>query len=227
MQRSGSVSRAGEGTMKTLRPLLLATRSEGKLRELLPLVTEAGFQVETLADVGIGEHADEERLETFATFEENAFAKARYFSRLVPGRFVLADDSGLEVSALAGAPGVMSKRWSMVEGLAGVELDLANNQRLLRELKIAGAMSTELRGARFVCAAVCVGGGVELFAEGYSSGSILMESGGDKGFGYDPYFLSSEHGRAFGELEVRQKSAVSHRSRAFGELFTKLSALCG
>ena len=206
------------------RPLLLATRSEGKIRELLPLITLAGFEVETLAEIGMQEHVDEHGLEAFPTFMENALAKARFFSKLVPERLVLADDSGLEVSALAGAPGVRSKRWSMEEGQSGAGLDASNNRRLLRELEMAGAMTSEAREARFVCSAVCVGSGVECFAEGYSNGSILMEGRGKKGFGYDALFLSCELGRAFGELDVAEKSVVSHRQRAFAELFAKLSA---
>ena len=211
--------------MNPLRPLLLATRSEGKLRELFPLVEAAGFEAETLVEAGIPEADAEDALETFSSFEENAFAKARYFSAIAPERLVLADDSGLEVLALAGAPGVRSKRWSMRAELSGAALDEANNGRLQVELERVGALTASERRARFVCAAVCVGWGLEMGAVGETAGWILRESRGVGGFGYDGYFFSVEFGSSFGELSIEEKQRVSHRGRAFSGLLAKLSAV--
>lgn len=196
--------------------LLLATRSPGKLRELRPLFAEAGFEVIDLAEAGIPEHADEEAVECFATFEENALAKARYFHARA-GRPTVADDSGLEVIALGGAPGVLSRRWSGRTDLTGQALDDANNARLLEALA-----SEEDRRARYVCAAAYVDGEREFVVRGATEGVILREARGSGGFGYDPYFFSTELGRTFGEATREAKEAVSHRGRAMRQLIAQL-----
>jgi XTP/dITP diphosphohydrolase len=201
--------------------LLLATRSAGKLRELLPLLAEAGFEAETLDDAGIPEQRDEDSLEAFDTFEANALAKARWFARLAPGRIVLADDSGLVVDALGGRPGVQSKRWSNRPDLAGVALDEANNALLVHALE---AVPEGKRGARYICAAACVRGNLELVAVGETAGEILRGPRGAGGFGYDPYFLSADLGKGFAEVTREEKAAVSHRGRAFRALLAQLRA---
>src|SRR5690606_13237279 len=127
--------------------LLLATRSAGKLRELRPLFSGAGYRVVDLAEAGIEPGAEEEALERYDTFERNALAKAHYFLARV-GIATIADDSGLEVAALDGAPGVHSKRWSGRTDLDGQALDDANNEKLLASLR-----GTADRRARYVCAA--------------------------------------------------------------------------
>jgi XTP/dITP diphosphohydrolase len=196
----------------TIEPLLIATRSSGKLRELRELFRTAGISVMDLAEAGIEASAEEDDLENADTFEENALAKARYFSRRAK-RTVVADDSGLEVDALGGQPGVRSKRWSGRPDLVGVALDAANNARLLEAL--AGENN---RRARYVCVAALVDGACELACRGASSGVILDHPRGQGGFGYDPYFLSDELGKTFAEASVEEKEGVSHRGRAFRAL---------
>jgi XTP/dITP diphosphohydrolase len=195
------------------RKLLLATRSAGKLRELEPLFAEAGFEAITLKQAGIEESPDEDAVEAYDTFEENALAKARYFLPLASGLPVIADDSGLEVHALGGAPGVRSKRWSGRKDLTGQELDDANNAKLLKELADKADWS-----ARYVCAAVFTDGPHEFVCRGETSGVIVETPVGIGGFGYDPYFLSDDLGVTFGEADRVSKERVSHRGRAFAAL---------
>lgn len=190
------------------RPILVATRSPGKLHELAPLIESAGLRPIALDDAGIAASDDERDLEAHSTFEENALAKARHFGRLAGTWPVLADDSGLAVDALGGAPGVHSKRWSG-SPLEGVALDHANNERLLDAL--AGATD---RKARYVCVAAIVWPLGEIVCRGESAGAILQSPRGDRGFGYDPYFLSDELQVTFAEATREQKSLVSHRGRA-------------
>jgi XTP/dITP diphosphohydrolase len=195
------------------RKLLLATRSAGKLRELEPLFAEAGFEAITLKQAGIEESPDEDAVEAYDTFEENALAKARYFLPLASGLPVIADDSGLEVHALGGAPGVRSKRWSGRKDLTGQELDDANNAKLLKELADKADWS-----ARYVCAAVFTDGPHEFVCRGETSGVIVETPAGIGGFGYDPYFLSDDLNVTFGEADRASKERVSHRGRAFAAL---------
>ena len=201
------------------RPLLLATRSAGKLRELRPLFAEAGFAIDDLDTSGIPEGADEERLEAFDTFEENALAKARFFFARSGGRPTVADDSGLEVLALGGAPGVRSKRWSGRPDLDGPQLDAANNARLIEALE-----GKSDRRARYVCVAAFVSPAGELVRRGETSGVILDHARGAGGFGYDPYFYSDELDATFAEVDRQTKARVSHRGRAFRALIAALRA---
>jgi XTP/dITP diphosphohydrolase len=197
--------------------LLLATRSAGKIRELRPMFATAGFEVVDLAAAGIAETADEDLLEDADTFEANALAKARYF-RAKSGMPTVADDSGIEVRALNGAPGVRSKRWSERPDLSGQALDDANNALLLSRLG-----PSRDRAARYVCAAAFCGD-VEFVVRGEVEGVITREPRGSGGFGYDPYFESLELGgrRTFGEVSMEEKARVSHRARAFGKLLARL-----
>jgi XTP/dITP diphosphohydrolase len=199
------------------RRLLLATRSTGKLRELEPLFADAGFEALTLGQAGIAESPDEELVEAYDTFEENALAKVRFFQPLAGGLPVVADDSGLEVTALHGAPGVRSKRWSGRKDLSGQDLDDENNAKLLRELADKADWS-----ARYVCAAAFADGPHEFVCRGESSGVIVETPVGIGGFGYDPYFLSDDLGITFGEADRLSKEEVSHRGRAFAALVRAL-----
>lgn len=199
-------------------PFLLATRSLGKLYELRPMFEAAGVEVTDLDDVGIAESSEEDDLEHFETFEENALAKARYF-RAKSGRPTIADDSGLEVSALGGAPGVRTKRWSGRSDLEGRALDVANNEYLLAKLADA-----EDRSARYVCVAALVDASGEHLFRGETEGEILREPRGDGGFGYDPLFLSADLGMTFAEAERHEKERRSHRGRAFAQLIAWLDA---
>lgn len=204
--------------------ILLATRNGGKVRELIPLFVEAGLEVETLRDAGMIETADEAALESFETFEENALAKARWFSARNGGRLVIAEDSGLTVDALAGKPGVRSKRWAAdvdenSSQWTSAEIDGANNDMLQRELQSARAQGIQTRNAQFVCAAAFVLGDDECVVRGTTTGAIVEVPRGIGGFGYDPVFLSDELGVTFAEVDDATKAAVSHRGRAFRKLF--------
>lgn len=206
------------------RPWVLATRNAGKLRELRPLFGAAGVAVIDLVEAGIVETPEEDALECHATFEANALAKARWFASRSGGLPVVADDSGLEVTALDGAPGVHSKRWSGRPGLSGAALDAANNALLLERLR-----GVEDRRARFVCAAAWCDGDRELVVRGETPGVIVREgeARGEHGFGYDPLFHSDELGMTLAEATVAEKQAISHRGRAFAELLLRLRQLTG
>lgn len=197
--------------------ILVATRSEGKRRELIPLLATLGSRLVTLDEANIALDPAEEAIEAHETFEENALAKARWFHR-VSGLPCIADDSGLAVGALGGAPGVRSKRWSGRADLAGGALDAANNARLLSALAAADAEGRRGRGARYVCAGAYVDGAREVVRRGETIGFIVGEPRGTGGFGYDPYFWSPELGATFGEATMEAKAAVSHRGRAMRAL---------
>jgi XTP/dITP diphosphohydrolase len=198
-------------------PCLLATRSLGKLYELRPMFSAAGLDIIDLDAAGIAESAEEDRLEEFDTFEENALSKAKYF-RAKSGLVTIADDSGLEVLALGGAPGVRTKRWSGRTDLEGRALDVANNEFLLRKLET----STDRR-ARYVCVAALVDASGQRTFRGETEGEILESPRGEGGFGYDPLFLSSDLGITFAEAERAVKERESHRGRAFAKLIAWLA----
>jgi XTP/dITP diphosphohydrolase len=197
--------------------LLLATRSAGKMREIRPLFAAAGITLVSLDELEIEESEEENDLEPFETFEENALSKARYFYEISGGIPTIADDSGLEVKSLDGKPGVKSKRWSGRADLRGVALDEANNQALITSLN--GVVDTT---ARYVCVAAFIAVGLDLTARGETAGTIVRERRGTGGFGYDPYFLSSDLGMTFGEASPSDKERVSHRGRAFRELVSRI-----
>lgn len=202
----------------TARGVLLATRSAGKLRELRPLFQAAGIEVIDLTEAGIAETSAEDALEAFSTFEENALAKARYFHAR-SGRPTFADDSGLAVAALDGAPGVISKRWSERPDLAGQALDDENNRLLLERLR-----GVSDRRAAYVCAAAYVDATRSLVQVGEVAGRIVDAPSGVNGFGYDPFFWSDELQATFGDASRVEKERVSHRGRAFRALLAALSA---
>ncbi len=178
----------------------------------------AGIPVIDLGAAAIGPTVEEDGLERHATFEQNALAKARFFNK-VSGLPAIADDSGLEVQALGGAPGVRSRRWSGRDDLSGQPLDDANNLRLLTALR-----GTDDRRARYVCVAAYCSGEVEWTARGETAGLVTDEPRGSGGFGYDPYFYSLELGRTFGESSNDEKERVSHRGRAFRALLSRVVA---
>jgi XTP/dITP diphosphohydrolase len=204
--------------------LLVATRSRGKQREVRRLLALAGIPILFPDDAGIFPDPAEECLELAETFEANARAKAEYFARRT-GLPTVADDSGLEVFALGGLPGVRSKRWA-ASSAAGVELDRVNNAELLRRL--VGAPATRRR-ARYRCvlAYFASPGAVPEIFEGECAGTILDEPQGEGGFGYDPLFRSDDLGRSFGEAGEAEKDAVSHRGRAFRALLDRLAGTQG
>lgn len=201
--------------------MILATRSDHKAAEVARILAPLGLAVETLADRGISEAPEEEGIEAFDTFRENALAKADYFARRLDAP-VLADDSGLRVDALDGEPGVRTKRFSGRTDLAGQPLDDANNRHLLERLD---GVPEEGRGARYICcAAVAWPDGRHLAAIGTVTGRIATEPRGHGGFGYDPLFHVPELDARFAEVDPAIKDAMSHRSRAFRALAAMLQA---
>ena len=199
--------------------LLVATRSQGKLREIRPMFGAAGLTLVSLDELDIEESIEEAELEPYATFEENALSKARYFYEVSGGIPTIADDSGLEVAALGGDPGVRSKRWAGRDDLRGLQLDEANNQALIASLD-----GIEDTTACYVCVAAFVSVGHEVTARGETAGHIVRSPRGSQGFGYDPYFFSTELGRTFGESAPAEKERVSHRGRAFRELLGRIKS---
>ncbi|SPE44526.1 Non-canonical purine NTP pyrophosphatase [Candidatus Sulfotelmatobacter sp. SbA7] len=191
--------------------VLIATSNAGKLRDFAGAAASLGVQVAPIPGFDSLPLVVEDGL----TFEANARKKAEVYSRYAAGEIVLADDSGLEVEALGGAPGVHSARYAAeAPHLAGTNSDdAANNARLLRELKKVPA---EKRTARFVCviAAAQDGQTLEVF-RGQAEGMILDAPRGSNGFGYDPLFFYPQIGKTFAELSAEEKAKFSHRGAAF------------
>jgi XTP/dITP diphosphohydrolase len=192
--------------------VVVATRNRGKLREIIPLLAGVRLDLCTIDELA----PDAELREDGVTFEENALAKARQAARAT-GLPAIADDSGLEVDALDGAPGVYSARY------AGPGADDAqNNAQLLAALR---EVAPARRGARFRCVAVFVdpARGIEIVRDGACAGEILEAPRGEGGFGYDPLFLVPLVGRTMAELPLEEKNRLSHRAAAFHALATALS----
>jgi XTP/dITP diphosphohydrolase len=192
--------------------LVVATRNAGKVREIGEIL--AGYpeiEVVGLGDLGIPESPDEDAIEAFETFEENALAKARHFAALT-GQLTLADDSGICVDALGGAPGVRSRRFAQRGGLRGADQDRANNELLVQRLR---GREGEERAAQYVCAVALAwpDGGEQVF-RGECAGVLLEREQGSGGFGYDPLFYLPGEDATFGELAAETKNELSHRGRA-------------
>jgi XTP/dITP diphosphohydrolase len=193
--------------------VLVATSNQGKIRDLVGAATAHGVEITTLADFG----AFPTVIEDGPTFEANARKKAEHYSRYSDGELVLADDSGLEVDALQGAPGVRSARYAADEHSpddeSGNSDDEANNARLLRELH---DVPEEFRTGRFVCViAVARNGHTLATFHGKAEGLILHAPRGSNGFGYDPLFFFPQIERTFAELTAQEKARYSHRGAAF------------
>ncbi|MCF8034310.1 MAG: XTP/dITP diphosphatase [Desulfarculaceae bacterium] len=195
--------------------LVLASGNPGKLAEIKALCAPMGIEVVTAASLGFTEDV----AETGDTFEDNARLKAVAVSQAL-GRPALADDSGLVVAALDGAPGVHSARF------AGEQADdAANNAKLLDALK---DVAPEERGAAFVCVMLCRRpDGAELIASGRLEGRIANQPAGQGGFGYDPVFWLPEPGITVAQLEPGRKNAISHRGQALRELAQGLGEFLG
>jgi XTP/dITP diphosphohydrolase len=200
--------------------LLAATRNLGKQREIRRILGASGLEIVFPDDIWLRETSDGDALELGDSFEVNARRKAEYFARLssLP---TFADDSGLEVFALGGEPGVRSKRWSGASGSV-TEVDAANNAELIRRL--AGAPEPK-RLARYRCVIVFLksAGDVPTVCQGDCTGRILQAPRGTEGFGYDPLFFSDELGKTFGQATAEEKDAVSHRGRALRALAQSLT----
>jgi XTP/dITP diphosphohydrolase len=203
--------------------LALATRNPHKVAELAALLSSGRVRPLTLTEAGLPDpDPAEEDLEPHESFAENALAKARYFAART-GLPVLADDSGLAVDALAGQPGVRSKRFSGRHDLAGDELDRANLNALLERLR--GVAPPDRRGFYVCAAALAVPGAGSAVALGTLEGAIGTDPAGTGGFGYDPVFLLPGRGRTVAELSAVEKNRISHRARAFRALVPQLGPL--
>jgi XTP/dITP diphosphohydrolase len=191
--------------------ILIATSNSGKLRDFAGAAVSHGVSV-----LGLPNFATLPAVvEDGKTFEENARKKAEQYSLAAPGEVVLADDSGLEIDALLGAPGVHSARYAadIPQEVGGNTDDDANNARVLRELR---NVPPARRTARFVCVIVAAKNGRSLATfRGVAEGVILDHLQGTNGFGYDPMFYFPAIGKAFAELSAEEKSKYSHRGAAF------------
>jgi XTP/dITP diphosphohydrolase len=195
------------------RRLVIATGNAGKLREFRSLLADLPFELTNSAELGLPAPD-----ETGATFLANALLKARH-AAVLSGSAAIADDSGLEVDALSGAPGIYSARYAGAD--AG---DAVNNAKLM--LALAG-LPHERRRARYRCALVFVESAADpapLIAEADWQGFILDAARGDGGFGYDPYFWLPELGKTAAELAPAEKNRLSHRGKALRALRERLAA---
>ncbi|AMH07021.2 non-canonical purine NTP pyrophosphatase, RdgB/HAM1 family [Achromobacter xylosoxidans] len=197
----------------SLRRVVLASNNPGKLREFSALFAPLGIELVPQGELGVPEAE-----EPHVTFVENALAKARHASRLT-GLPALADDSGLCVAALGGAPGVYSARYAKMHG--GEKSDQANNALLVEKLAAASD-----RSACYVAVLALVRGENDprpLIGEGLWQGEIIDQPEGANGFGYDPHFYLPDQGLTAAALEPEEKNAISHRARALRELLSKLN----
>ena len=182
--------------------LLLASNNKGKLIEMQSLLADTSYQLTLLQDIGIRLAVEE----SGSTYAENAALKARS-AALASGLMALADDSGLEVAALGGKPGLFSARYAQVPGAS----DADRRAILLQEL----AQHARPWLARFHCVvAIATPAGRLYFSKGECPGEIIPEERGDNGFGYDPIFLISSLGRTMAELSTEEKNQISHRAMA-------------
>ncbi|HYO84639.1 MAG TPA: RdgB/HAM1 family non-canonical purine NTP pyrophosphatase [Bryobacteraceae bacterium] len=189
--------------------VLCATTNSGKLREFRK-AAEDWFELESLPELDAISPPEE----TGSTFEENAILKARYYGDLTP-EMLFAEDSGLEVDALGGAPGVCSARYS-----GPGATDASNNDKLLRDLE--GVVD---RRARYVCVIALVRAGELLSTfRGTVEGTIAVRPSGSQGFGYDPLFWYAPFGCTFAEVTAERKQTVSHRGHAVAELVRYMSS---
>jgi len=192
------------------RKLILATRNKGKLKEIRVLLSDIDIDIISLNEVENAPHV----VEDGKTFMENAFKKAKVIAEAT-GIMALADDSGLEVDALDGAPGVHSARYSGKNAS-----DASNNEKLLADLE---GISPGKRNAHFSCVVVVYHpSGRWISTETECEGEIAMNPVGDRGFGYDPVFYIPSINRTMAQLSPKEKNSLSHRGKALAELKSKL-----
>jgi len=194
-----------------MRKILIATSNAGKLRDFAGAVAAHGIKIAAIPDFATLQPVAEDGL----TFEDNARKKAEQYSLAAPGEIVLADDSGLEIDALHGAPGVHSARYAADEPHMADENtdDDANNARVLREL---AGVPGEKRTGRFVCWIAAARDGKTLATfRGTAEGIILDRLQGTGGFGYDPMFYFPQIQKTFAQLTPEEKAGYSHRGAAF------------
>lgn len=197
-----------------MKRFVVATKNRGKLEEIRQILKGMQLEVVSMEDVGIKEDIEEYG----TTFEENALIKAKEVAR-VSGEMVMADDSGLEVDYLKGAPGIYSARYGG-EGAT----DSFKNRKLLKEL---ADVPFDRRTARFVCAIAVVVPGGSFTVRGTCEGYIAFEEKGENGFGYDPLFYIPEYGMTIAEMQAGQKNEISHRGNALKLMLERLKQLEG
>lgn len=191
--------------------IVAATKNRHKIREIEAITSEFGMSIISRDEAGV---PDIEVVEDGETFEENSYKKAYEIMKLC-GRVTIADDSGLVVDCLDGAPGVYSARFAGIDGDDG-----ANNRKLTELIK---DVPYEERTARFVSVITMVfPDGDTVVARGEVEGHLLTEARGSEGFGYDPLFVPAGYDRTFGELDPGIKNSISHRANALKELRRKL-----
>jgi XTP/dITP diphosphohydrolase len=205
------------------RCLYVATTSQGKLRDFRIAAEAYAVSIEPIPGLGDIEPPEEDG----ATFAQNATIKALYYSRFAPGKLVLADDSGLEVDALGGEPGVRSARFAADAGIvdspdaASDNTDVWNNMVLLQRM---GNLPSSERTARYHCVLVAArDGGVAHISDGTVEGVILDAPRGTGGFGYDPLFYLPDLQKTMAEIDLKTKLSLSHRGRALAALLAHLN----
>ena len=190
-----------------MQKIVIATKNKGKVREMAAALKELPVEVVSLAEFGPLPDA----VEDGKSFAENARIKAAFYQQQT-GCACIADDSGLEIEVLGGAPGIYSARF------AGYHADdAANNEKMVEELQKAGVTES---AADYRCALVFIGNDGEILtADGRCDGQVRLTAKGENGFGYDPYFYPAEYpGRTMAELTLEEKQAISHRGKALLEL---------
>lgn len=191
-----------------MKRLIIATKNAGKVKEIKELLDGYDYEVLSLKDLGLNIDVKE----TGSCFEENSLIKARAI-HMITGGMVIADDSGLEIDFLNGAPGVYSSRF----------LGSASEKRQYGGiLALMEGIPDEYRSARFRCAASLVSDTGEMTFSGTIEGKIAFKAKGDNGFGYDPIFFIPEYGKTMAQLDPETKNKISHRGKAFGLLAAKL-----
>jgi XTP/dITP diphosphohydrolase len=188
--------------------VVIASSNPGKLHDFAAVAARHGVEVELLPEF----KSLPECVEDGATFEDNARKKAEHYSRHAPGHLVLADDSGIEIDALAGAPGVRSARYAATTEHGNSD-DAANNALVLERMK---DVPHDKRTARFVCVIAIARDGETIQSfRGQAEGVILHDRRGSGGFGYDPLFYFPALNKTFAQLKASEKAKVSHRGKAF------------
>ena len=197
-----------------MKKLIVASNNDHKIMEIKQILSQFPFEVLSLKEASI----DIDVEETGITFMENAYLKASEIFKIADGNMVLADDSGLSVESLNGAPGIFSARFAGEHGNSK-----ANNEKLLSILE---GESEEQRKAKFICAMVLIVNEDEIVkVQGEAEGVITAEFRGEEGFGYDPLFFVKEYNKTFAQMSAEEKNAISHRGRALEKLKSQLVKL--
>jgi len=190
-----------------MKKLIVASNNEHKIKEIKQILAQLPLEVISLKEANI----DIDVEETGSTFMENAYLKASEIFKIAQGQMVLADDSGLSVESLDGAPGIFSARFAGVHGD-----NKANNEKLLRLLE---SKNVKERRAKFICAMVLIVNEVEIVkVQGEADGVITGEFRGEEGFGYDPLFFVEKYNKTFAQMSSDEKNAISHRGKALEKL---------